>query len=398
MHSLFLLLLSAGYYEISETVSSDSSAVTDLSEIYEWIQADFAKNRPWDYIGIGPVIYIHPGRYTISRTLEVCNQTTIRGAGGRGWGAPTRIDVKPGVTPILAKGPVECAGKGRGSSWSEFSDFGLVEVGTSTAERHGIEAHSRVYINRVWIRGFVHGIHISAGAQRTTEDQGNANGWGISFVTVENAEHNGIWVDGPDTNAGTAWSVHVTSACRQAPRWVKKYGPCAGVVDSTYFGALWAGVMVHHTQDVNNIRYPFMMHEGANQHSVVLAPYRENDQLDGVLAQHTMALGGLSSWSGTGLRFDGVVATNLIVRNARDPKNVVDTVMGNRASVGSFIEFHQLSAKTKPLRFKSDIALLSWRADVANGPAFLRISPKGKLWLAEPPKVGVQGLEAILRE
>jgi hypothetical protein len=396
----------------------------DLSVLYKDIERDFlAQATPRELReGKAPLILLPPGDFDITQTIELCREVSIRGSGGRGWGARTRLNVKRGTTAFRALGNEDCVaqGRGRGAGWAELTDLAILELGASTATtaRYGIHSNARLFVERVWIRGFTVGVVISAGAARI-EGQGNANSFGLHEVLIEQAEHAGIYVDGPDTNGGTAFAIRVTSNCRRASRWNKTVAPfralaaraderlfglCAGVIDSSFLGVEWFSIVAHNHierhEDGTKTPYPFVRFEGANQRSACYGCYMEAGQLPGQLAPYTVAISGHAQWDtkGGGLRLSGPYANALIFRNIKDRTNATTVVLGDRASVGTFVEFYGDAIDPKrPLRLKVEKtkALRSYKFDIANQLSPLRMTQSAKTWVREF-YVGAPGLEALI--
>lgn len=97
-------------------------------------------------------------------------------------------------------------------------------------EFHGIQLRARALIENVSIYNFKgNGIHVFAAAGAgPAGGEGNVNNFAITNVTVQ-ACRNGLFVDGPDANAGVVTKLNATS-CR---RW--------GILDSSFLGNTYVG-------------------------------------------------------------------------------------------------------------------------------------------------------------
>lgn len=273
------------------------------------------------------------GRLVLSETVELCRQHDIVGKGGNFWGARTRLETLGGYTGIWLRYFTECnaEGKGGGSGGSIISDLALYSpLGTSTTTpSYGILVESaRVTLKRLWIRGFVQGIRISA--DHTRPKPTNANLPTVDHVTVDVNEHSGIFIQGGDSNAGLLSLPNVHSNCWFANRWTSQLGVCANIHDRSFLGNT---IVAGHTSFCKDAEtgdicegYRF---SNNSQRSVCVGCYAEKNQLAGSLSQSSNAIGGIpgQGWVGKGSYFFGSRINRLIViNNGGTPTDITDDV------------------------------------------------------------------------
>ncbi len=110
------------------------------------------------------------------------------------------------------------------------SDGGTIAGVTDSTKGHGIWLRARATLIDVIITDFPgNGINIVAQAGGAADVEGNANNWRIDRARITGCHKNGLFVDGPDTNAGVAQSVDVGSN----GRW--------GIHDSSFLGNTYIG-------------------------------------------------------------------------------------------------------------------------------------------------------------
>lgn len=95
----------------------------------------------------------------------------------------------------------------------------------------GIRMYAASDVRRTFVREFQgNGIEITAEAGNMNT---NASGWRLDTVYVQQCGQNGVYVAGADANAGVATLVTIENC----GGW--------GVLDTSFLGNLWEGVMVH---------------------------------------------------------------------------------------------------------------------------------------------------------
>ena len=369
---------------------SGSSSVCDLTKTLRAILDECNENPPADDNNrIGCVIDIAPGKYVLTDTIRLCRQHLIRGGGGSGRGARTRIQVAAGKTAFRVGSKSECAADNPrrdtrsggtssvvpgGGNHTEIRDLGLFSDGCIGAcpSRYGIELHERAHLAGLYVHGFTQGIRILASIQSCREApagapcESNANGWLVERTMIENSDHAAVYVAGNDTNAGLGVMVDANNNCLN-PGEIRGE-PCANIVDASFLGSTW--VATHTAASAATAdTFPGYQNQGASNRSVFVGPYAEVNQQKSVLAALAMALGGAGQWdsASAGLRLVGPEANSFSVTNDLDPNNVVRTQFGRVAnSDGAFMK---LSADmlTKPLRLRAELgAIAGAHPDCAN--------------------------------
>ena len=229
------------------------------------------------------------------------------------------------------------------------------------------------------------GVSITANVHTT----GNANRWKLRDLIIKDVCHAGVYVDGPDTNAGLAEGIAVLNACGRAVYWSNKLGiQAAGIIDSSFLGNTWVACMVDSSIDSTvspATLFPGYRHEGDNSHSAFVGCYTERSNLTNQLARWGIALGGIGKWEGLGLRVGGPYFNSIVVRNEKDPNNIVEVAMGQRAASGTFIEYisHAID-RSRPLRFKANATTKEYIFDIANTLKIGILSTLGAWWKPKP--------------
>ena len=209
----------------------------------------------------GPRIIVPPGLYEMEGTLNVDRSVTIIGAGGfhamsTSWlRFPAGVDgvciyrdlppPDPPPQPPLAQRPRGDFSKLEGL---KITSHGGVDAG------HGIRVNAVCSLADCYIQGFGgNGVHIEAAVPAR-----GANSWKMSNVHIYNCHH-GLYVDGPDTNAGNCIGVSVVANSG----W--------GVFDSSFLGNTYIGC---HAAGNGLGSYKS---DGQNSRSIFLSCYAESD-------------------------------------------------------------------------------------------------------------------------
>lgn len=210
----------------------------------------------------GPSVYFpEGGTYKVNQTIELKNTVRLHSGGSGlpgGWGA--KLVFPPGVTGIIVH-RYNTTGATVESTPTTAADGSTIEglqieataVGTPDAfGGHGIWLRARAVVRNCIFRAFSgNGVHIVAAAGGPPEGEGNANNWRVDTVRVQNCAGHGVYVDGPDVNAGIGIGIDASSN-----------GRC-GIYDSSFLGNTWVGC---HT-DANGCAN--VGANGANKSSVV---------------------------------------------------------------------------------------------------------------------------------
>jgi len=234
---------------------------------------------------------------------------------------------------------VEAAPSGRADG-SKIIGISLASRGGTNIYAHGLWLRARAVVENLRVDGFPgNNIHIGSSDETADSHEGNANNWSLSKVRTLGSGRHGLFVDGPDANAGTAssvdssknklWGIYDTSflgnsylGCHTATNGVDSAGgksayasfndvsyhanPAATEADlvntqpgtnravwrkcrTTSFAIPWTGSQVEGTYRAGGGYFV----EGLNNRSTISGCYSEGGQGLTWLAQHTIAVGGL---------------------------------------------------------------------------------------------------------
>jgi hypothetical protein len=289
-------------------------------------------------------------RCTLKRPVVIAKPTTITGPGE--WFLS--IDAPTGAFHARA--------------WLKLRGLNLWRADWPTERPAiGVFAEARVVVEEVELSGFTVGVYVHASV---AEYGTNANASIIRDVKIAGSGHAGIILRGRDANVFMLEAVRVYTSCEHASLWIDSFGPCAGIVERSFFGGVIDAPLISSTGEViGGVRSPGVPLAvlGSSSHTVIDGLYRERDQLNPQLGPSTVAIGGLSTqWDGDGLRIDGPAISGFEVRNAKDPSNVVTLRAGNRAASGTWLEYVPPWDPSRPLRVKAERASKCYRYDLAN--------------------------------
>lgn len=264
----------------------------------------------------GSKIHLPCGEFQISKPIDVHREHTITGCGGAGWGAPTLLRSMTSTHAIVIR---------TSGAWAILQDFGIrTDLPSETSDRHGIKAEGRAFIDRVYIRGFVHGYHAVGWA---VGNHTNINGGALTGLRIEGTEHAGIYIDGPDSNAILFQAIDIGSACQKASKWVA-LGPCAGIFESSFLGNTFVATQVAGTKEGTAPMPGYNFDSNGNQRSTCVGCYSEIDNAPGIMSVNTDILGGIGQWTGPGLRLEGVRASSLRVWGVSSPAGTPELLLG----------------------------------------------------------------------
>lgn len=299
----------------------------DIADAIDRIQRDPAcgplnpdASRP-DYRD-GCRIMLPRGEYR-TKTINVCRQLIIEGTSGTGWGAATvlRTDGQTGIRVrtaawCLAAGyapPTATGGTVPAGGWSILRHFQLVDAAlTSTTTpiySAGVVLDERATLEDLWIRGYTHGVRIDAGAKRTetstvgweTVAATNANLWRIRDVSITGTRHTGLFIDGPDSNAGYSIGLDVTGACTHGSTYVALgFGPCASIHDSSFLGNTHVAPHTADAIDVDGVLHHQVLTDSDNARNVWIGVYAEVGHGPARASNRDLVLGGSAAWDPTG--------------------------------------------------------------------------------------------------
>lgn len=205
----------------------------------------------------------------------------------------------------------------------------------------------------------------------------NANGWTLVKTIISSTRYAGIVVQGPDSNVGLGEQVSVSSTCQRYEDYPEgpDYPPCAGIIERSFLGSTLIAAHSSNSGPLGNRVNAYAM-DGSSQRSVCLGCYREgsNDPNSpvnfGRLGQNSIAIGGLSGWSGGGMGLNAGRITNSTIyspiirragannifirlidddgRDFRIETNGSNSLRGSTGSTGSTTGFYWGTSKFTP--------------------------------------------------
>ncbi|MBK8013237.1 MAG: hypothetical protein IPK13_18015 [Deltaproteobacteria bacterium] len=304
------------------------------------------------------------GLHVLSRPIDLCPTVKLVGDGADSVG--TAVKTEGFFTAFHLLPYAAC--RSLGFPWHGHVRIEGLQVvgrgsGTSTIPAYGIHAENVFRLRDVQTQGFTVGLHVDADVKRKTRKAGNANGWRVDDFRAQKAEHAGVWIHGGDTNVGLWMAGGASRNCLRASKWTPILKvECAGVVEASFLGTTLINVSTatnwEHKPNcrVAKVRclarkFPGFRFASRNQRSVCLGCYTEIDQEVSLLSPQSIAVGGLSGWSGRGLRISGQRVNGLVVSNAQDPTNVTTLRLGNAQNVPGSALTITSNADMAPLGF-----------------------------------------------
>ena len=231
----------------------------------------------------GPRVVVPPGLYDMEGTLQIDRSVTLIGAGGYHGVASSWLRFPPNTTGlwVYRNLPAPVPPPTPPLHQRPRGDFSVIEglkITGSGTTGHGILVHALCSLRHCFVQSFGgNGVHIEAAVPAT-----GANLWRIYDVHVGACEH-GLFVDGPDTNAGTCIGLNASTN----RGW--------GVFDSSFLGNTYVGCHAS-----GNGSGPYKS-DSLNSRSVFLGCYSEGDdppkrsEIDGP----PLVLGGFMDNGGT---------------------------------------------------------------------------------------------------
>jgi hypothetical protein len=232
-----------------------------------------------------PKLFIPAGRYFLgTNTLDILSTIIMEGEGVGSesaqstvlrWSAgATGIRVQSNTTSGDTTSGLALAYSGDGSIIRNLALIGGAQV---DANFYAIHLRARATIQDCFIDKWQgEGIYIIAVAP----NNGNANNWRVERTVIQNTRH-GMFVDGPDVNAGIAYAVSV-DACRG---W--------GIWDSSFLGNTYTAC---HVAGSTSGAYKS---DDVSARNVFIGCYSESGQPASSFVGPTLVLGGLHD-AGTG--------------------------------------------------------------------------------------------------
>ncbi len=220
---------------VGDDVTDDGQAFIDALA-FASLNADSTNNATYGVI-VPPSntpYYLGANTLELKRTVHFVGQNT-----GLDGGHPCKLRWDANITGIIVHrhntigaGKEALGGAGNLSADSSKieglelnSDGGTIANVTDGTKGHGIWLRARAVLVDLRITGFPgNGINIVAAAGGADDIEGNANSWSVERVNVKLCHLNGIFVDGPDVNAGYC----IAASLVQNGRW--------GIYDSSFLG------------------------------------------------------------------------------------------------------------------------------------------------------------------
>lgn len=311
----------------------------------------------------GPKITIPPGEFRLTSPITLDDETTITGAGGAGWGAPTVLRVMTSTHGIIVN-PL--------AGWSVISNIAII---TSVAQQppdhpiYGVYLKGRAHLSDMWIRGFTIGVY-GLGTTAT-----NINGSMLEHMRIDNSDYAAIYLLGDNAGVIQLSSIDAGSNCINGSAWSTYFSGriCYGVMDYAMMGNVMVAVQSANYKPYANFYLRRTAGLGLYSENTV-APSRNFIDIDAV------SLGGIlstpGSTDGTGfslygprasaLRVYGTAATGDTLRpeiwlgGSGMPPGTVLTLMPPQS--GSVFPSYMA------LRLKMDTTVnkKGWRADLQN--------------------------------
>lgn len=187
----------------------------------------------------GPAIYVPSGTYHVSGAIEIKRRVRIYGDGSSMANSSEASRI---IFPANSHGFIihsyNTIGSGMESPATTQGGgsilYGLQIEGTmiGSTSGHGVWLRAMATIEQCKILQWAgDGIHIVAGARAKGIQAGNANGWSVHNVRINNCTGNGMYLAGADVNAGVGYQVQ----CSSIGQW--------GIYDDSFLGNTYVGCM-----------------------------------------------------------------------------------------------------------------------------------------------------------
>jgi hypothetical protein len=225
----------------------------------------------------GPRVVVPPGLYEMGRTLTIDRSVAIVGAGGFYNMNASLLHFPADIDGVHIYRDLTALPPSLGGGFSILEGLQIISDRRGSAG-HGIRVDAPCSLTHCHISGFGgNGVHIEARARAGT----NAKHWHMSNVLIDHCE-NGLYVEGPDTNAGTCIGVSVAS------------NRGLGIFDRSSLGNTYVGCHA-----AANQRGSYSSDNDGSR-SIFLGCYAEDGQLPAVIGAPALVIGGLIDNAGTG--------------------------------------------------------------------------------------------------
>lgn len=318
------------------------------------------------------VVCFPPGKFPFLSAVDIKHTVVIRGAGGNGAGGGgfgTWLQFPASNTGLIVDrhntlGSATVAST-TGGDGTVIEDLAIVGSG-STADTYGVWMRARATLRNVTVSSFGNDVQIAATAGGGGASEGNANGWLLDQVTVNNAI-TGVFLEGGDVNAGSSLNLNcanirgwclrdnsflgnshiqpesattgtLSRVTRSAVNYVANPTTTSALLGSTTPGTdanVWVslGAGSSYATWVNGGTYYPGGHfyiGGNNSRTTVIGAYGESDSPPSYAGPKAIIIGGLNAagWSASGT--NGFLILDRIIRN-------FDGIDGSSASFGTAI-------------------------------------------------------------
>jgi len=218
-------------------------------------------------------IYIPSGDYVFMRPWSLTRQLIVEGDGASPQTRGTRLWFY-GCDGIVVPFGANNSDPNRGT-FSQLKNIGLIgNQGMGIPRLTGIRMHANILVENCFIEGWTsNGITIAADANDTPPT--SASCWVIRDTWIQGNLGHGIGIAGGDANVGMA--DHVTCVANQG----------FGIYDGSFLGNTY---LACHTE--KNALGPYYAAAAANQRSLFLGCYSEQDQPPGYVRSPSLSVGG----------------------------------------------------------------------------------------------------------
>lgn len=285
--------------KMRQTVSvKDFGAVGDgIADDYDAFMAaiNSVTYNPGGVYPSAGTIFVPPGVYYISQTINLKKQVNLVASGGAtGYAQNTVLLFADGVIGIIINTYnttyefTETVPTGSASG-SNITGLTITAKGKSNPNAHGILMRGSCNINYTQVSKFGgDGIRIYAWAGGGGALEGNANGWSLQNCRLFLNNGNGLYVQGADANAGSAMHIDVAD------------NTIGGIYESSFLGNTY--IACHAA--ANGRAY---VTTSINARNVFVGCYAEGGQGESQLSYPTVYVGGIhaSPMSGTVAVYSG---------------------------------------------------------------------------------------------
>lgn len=362
-------------FEVTDFIHADTDC-TARCNIWPAVQrvfdiADVVTGYPPQGYAPGSSIHLKAGVWETNKTIELKRGHHFYGDGGGNSNSATMILVTQPVSafrmPTLNGG------------MASITDLGAWLLAPPPAnaptDADFVKMDGKGHVEHFYARGFTHGIHVEGNHLTGT----NVNGASIRDGYIELVDHAGVFLRGQDGNSITVDNVQMSYVCQRASLYNTALGTsCAGAFDRGQMGNLWMNIQVALTTDkLTGVMYqPYDLNHQASG-SVCILCYSElpPNIPKSLVGQNVAVIGGISDWSGLGMRMLGARVNQLRIQGVAVPgvPGVPELLLGQLGSLpGSVIDAipPQIAGSPLPtyaalrLRLSSDLANPAWIWDL----------------------------------